>query len=300
MSCYYPVLALRMFTDSEGKQHIKFLPKRADYNIKYLRKRYGDDLLLLPCGHCLACKFDKSKDWATRCYCESLYHQKSCFLTLTYDDKHLPKNQEKNKVLLKEFIKKLRNRGEEVRYFGCGERGETTKRIHAHLILFGYLPEDLELFSKDKKGDCLYTSESLSTLWSYGHVLVGEVTFKSAGYVARYTTKKIDDDDSFLICSTRPGIGFQYCLDHAKEIIDTGYVYGDFGDSCKAPLPRYFEKILAPLYPDEWEKLIRSRLDRVKIIEDNKKIAYRFGDTELLKLHEAEVLDQKLSRIHRR
>lgn len=300
MSCYYPILAYRQFKDSEGKWHIKMIPDRADYSIKRLRLKYGDDLLLLPCGKCLGCKFDKARDWATRVYCESLYHEKSCFLTLTYEDKFLPKNQKKNRQFVNEFIKSLRNRGEEIRYFGCGERGETTGRIHAHIILFGYMPSDLEFYSRGSNGDPLYTSKSLASLWSKGHILIGDVSYKSAGYVARYTTKKIGDDDSFLLCSNRPGIGYQYAIDHGKEIMDTGYVYGDFGDDYKAPIPRYFEKLLSHLYVEEWNQLLKSRLDRIKVLEDNAKIHFCYSDTELLKLHQAEVIDQKLSRIHRR
>lgn len=301
MSCYFPILAHRLFIDSEGKWHIKFESRnRVDYSIRSMRSKYGDDLLLLPCGKCLGCKFDKAKDWATRVYCESLYHEKSCFLTLTYDDYHLPKNQDINKENVLDFIKKLRNRGEAVRYFGCGERGESTSRIHAHLILFGYSPSDLEFYSRGSNGDALYLSATLSQLWDKGHVIVGEVSYKSAGYVARYTTKKIGDDDSFLICSNRPGIGYRYCMDHGKEIIETGYVYGDFGDSYKASIPRYFEKLLMDIYPVEWDKLVSSRLYRVKVVEDNKKIAFLYSETEQLKIHEADVLDQKLSRIHRR
>lgn len=301
MSCYYPVLAHRQFKDSDGKWHIRFESKyNVNYSIRSLRFKYGDNLLLLPCGHCLGCKFDKAKDWATRVYCESLYHDKSCFVTLTYDDLHLPKNQAINKKNLIAFIKDLRNRCEKVRYFGCGEKGESSGRIHAHIILFGYSPSDLEFYSRGSNGDALYISQELSSIWKKGHVIIGDVSYHSAGYVARYTTKKIGDDDSFLICSNRPGIGYEYCFDHADDIMETGYVYGDFGDDYKAPIPRYFEKLLKDIYPDKWDKIVKSRLDRVKIVEDNKKIALMFSETELLKIHDSKLLNQKLSRIHRR
>lgn len=146
MSCYYPKLARRVYKNSEDKWVIKFIPDRVDYNINYLRYRFGDDLMLLPCGRCLGCKFDKAKDWATRSVLEMKYHSKACFVTLTYDDTHLPKTLVKSHV--QDFLKKLRNRGEVFRYIGAGEYGETSHRPHYHLILFGYRPDDLIVHSK--------------------------------------------------------------------------------------------------------------------------------------------------------
>lgn len=298
MSCYYPVLARRVFKQDNGKWKIKFIPIRHDTNIANLRYHYGDDLMLLPCGHCLGCKFDRARDWATRCVCELQYHKQSCFITLTYDDKHYPGRLKKSDV--KDFIKALRNRGVNCRFLACGELGSTTKRAHYHIILFGYCPDDLELHSRDQQGNVLYESKTLASIWSKGFILVGEVTYQSAGYVARYTTKKIGDDDCFLVCSNRPGIGYQYYVDHAADMVKTGFVYGQFGDKVKAPIPRYFEKFLIKDFPRQYDVLVRDRMAKVLRSQDNDLINHKFTNVEQLKNYNAEILDRKLARFDRR
>ena len=298
MSCYYPRLAWRVFKRDENKWHVKFIPNRHDYNINMLRRRYGDSLMLLPCGHCLGCKFDKAKDWATRCVCEMQYHKEACFVTLTYNDENYPGRLVKKDLI--DFIKALRNRGVQCRYVGIGELGSTTFRAHYHLILFGYRPSDLEIHSKGSNGDWLYTSDTLAKLWAKGYVIVGDCTYQSAGYVARYTTKKVADDDSFLVCSNRPGIGYQYYQDHKADMVKTGFVYGDFGDNYKAPIPRYFEKFLIDDFPAEYDELIKVRMRKVLDGQDNDLINHCFTNPEELKDYIAKILDRKLQRFDRR
>lgn len=46
----------------------------------------------IPCGQCIGCRLDKSREWATRCALEMGLYEKNCFVTLTYDDDHLPMN----------------------------------------------------------------------------------------------------------------------------------------------------------------------------------------------------------------
>jgi hypothetical protein len=50
---------------------------------------------------------------------------------------------------------------------------------------------DKVLFKKQKSGD-LFTSDMLTKCWGMGHCLVGDLTFESAAYVARYVVKKIN------------------------------------------------------------------------------------------------------------
>lgn len=300
MSCYYPLRAVKLGKNADGKNIVRIFgeKEKPDWDINYLRRRFGDNVMLLPCGHCLGCKFDKAKDWATRCVNELEYHDKACFLTLTYNDKNYPGRLVKEH--LTGFIKALRNRGVECRYVGCGELGSQTRRAHYHLILFGYEPDDLLMYSRSEAGDFLYTSEKLTKLWDKGYVLVGDVTYQSCGYVARYTTKKIADDDCFLVCSTRPGIGYRYYLDHRADMVKTGFVYGKFGDNIKAPIPRYYEKLLINDFPDEYEKLIQARVKKTLMYQDNDLINHKFTYPEQGKLLNAEVIDRKLSRFDRR
>lgn len=44
------------------------------------------EALLLPCGHCIGCRLEYSRQWAMRCTLEALQHECNYFITLTYDD----------------------------------------------------------------------------------------------------------------------------------------------------------------------------------------------------------------------
>lgn len=44
----------------------------------------------IPCGHCWACQLNYSAEWATRIMKEAEKDDYNWFITLTYDDNHLP------------------------------------------------------------------------------------------------------------------------------------------------------------------------------------------------------------------
>ena len=91
-----------------------------------------EDAQLLPCGKCLSCQIDKSKEWATRGFHESQCHSENSFITLTYDEEHLPEHGTLDKQDLKNFIKLLRYRIAplKIKYLAAGEYGseENTHR----------------------------------------------------------------------------------------------------------------------------------------------------------------------------
>ena len=161
---------------------------------KYLYDISGD-VVYLPCGQCMACRLNKSRDWATRCVLEAKMHKDNCFVTLTYDDNHLPADYGLKKDDLTKFFKRLRfNTGAKLRYYAAGEYGELYSRPHYHICIFGWRPDDLILYTV-RNGVSLYMSETILKAWQYrGFVTVGDVTFESAAYVARYVTKKITGD----------------------------------------------------------------------------------------------------------
>lgn len=181
----------------------------------------------LPCGRCIGCRLERSKQWAMRCVHEASLYESNCFITLTYAPEHLPKDGSLNKVHFQKFMKRLRKRfGSGVRYFHCGEYGEKLGRPHYHACLFNFDFQDRELWSI-RDGVKLYTSKILSELWGFGFCTIGDVTFESAAYVARYITKKISGDmakdhytrvdnstgecfdllPEYVTMSRRPGIG---------------------------------------------------------------------------------------------
>jgi hypothetical protein len=101
--------------------------------------------LYVPCGKCIACRIARTREWTVRIMHEMSCHDNAVFATLTYDDDHLPPDRSISKDELQRFIKRLRKElgDRKIRYFACGEYGETTNRPHYHAIIFGLgLTED--------------------------------------------------------------------------------------------------------------------------------------------------------------
>jgi len=151
----------------------------------------------LPCGQCHGCRLEKSRQWAVRCLHESTLHSENCFVTLTYDDDHLPWDHSLNLDHFQKFMRRLRKSiaPKKIRFFHAGEYGEATPdndfiaRPHYHALIFGHNFSDRSLWS-EREGIHLYTSDQLDDLWNMGITSVGDVTFESAAYVARYIMKK--------------------------------------------------------------------------------------------------------------
>lgn len=176
-----------------------------------------DQPVTLPCGQCIGCRLERSRQWAIRCVHEATLHDRSLFITLTYDDAHLPGDQSLNKKHFQDFMKRLRKAfPQKLRYFHCGEYGEKLGRPHYHACIFNLDLPDKRLWKKTPGGD-LYVSEKLNDIWGQGYCVVGDVTFDSAAYVARYITKKITGEGAethyqgrlpeYTTMSRRPGIG---------------------------------------------------------------------------------------------
>lgn len=177
------------------------------------QKKPGADLppLAIPCNRCRGCRLERSRQWAVRIMHESSMHEQNSFITLTYSDEELPKYGNLNKKHFQDFAKRVRknlrtrtnNASDEIpnplskpfRYYQCGEFGDDNGRPHYHLCCFGLdFSEDRKLHKITKHGDKLYTSETLDSLWKKGHAYIGELTFESAAYVARYVMKKYDNE----------------------------------------------------------------------------------------------------------
>lgn len=206
MPCNYPITAYRL---SSGE--IVFDTKAGYDIIRYLQ---------VPCGVCVGCKLERARQWAVRCMHEASLYEQNCFITLTYNDAHLPDNNDLNYEHFQLFMKRLRKRftGRKIRFFMCGEYGENLGRPHFHACLFNLDFDDRIYFKTSPSGSKIYTSETLQSLWSdqrgdnIGYASVGDVNFSSAGYVARYLTKK----------------QFGHGSDHEYDTIDkeTGEVLG--------------------------------------------------------------------------
>ncbi len=119
-------------------------------------------------------------------------YEQNCFITLTYDNEHLPEDGSLKKRHFQLFMKRLRKYfpNSKIRYFHCGEYGAKLARPHYHAILFNFDFLD-KVFHSQSGDNRLYTSEVLSKIWAHGFCIIGSVSFESAAYVARYIMKKV-------------------------------------------------------------------------------------------------------------
>jgi len=119
---------------------------------------------------------------------EASQWENNVFVTLTYDDEHLPEDQGLDVSEFQRFMKRLRKArtGEKVRFFHCGEYGDQTNRPHYHALLFNVDFPDRKPWRSDT-----FRSAELERLWPLGNSEFGAVTFESAAYVARYSLKKL-------------------------------------------------------------------------------------------------------------
>lgn len=161
----------------------------------------GQQTIAIPCGKCIGCKSANAAAWGKRCAHEMTRWEKSAFLTLTYDDDHLPVDGQLQQDDLQRFIKRLRKyaqrrnnkleqgHSQAIRYFACGEYGSRTGRAHYHMLAFNCGFTDRAKCGQNGE-HVLYESDTLSALWGHGLANYGEATPAAANYIAQYTLKK--------------------------------------------------------------------------------------------------------------
>lgn len=247
----------------------------------------------IPCGRCVGCRLEYSRQWAIRCVDEYEYDGKGLFITLTYDMDHIPLKEYKGVDLfdfpplvgfkygfllkkdLQDFHKRLRkylfgNGQGDLRYFCCGEYGGQTFRPHYHGVYFniGFDTFDDWVLISRNKGQALYTSEKLACIWSKGNIIVGNVTFESCAYVARYVLKKqgscrsekppppAKDYPEFVIMSRRPAVGRLAFEKNHSEIFKQGEIFLKRSDGSvyRVKPPKRYSEYEKTLFPDEFKE----------------------------------------------
>jgi len=218
MSCLFPLVGYRGKKNENGKRPIVFNRSQADYS-GYAGKVEVD----VPCGKCEGCRADKALSWAVRCANEASLHQQNCFITITYDDYHLPKDGKISKDQLRTFLNEIRSHKKEIRYYACGEYGSKTNRPHYHACIFG---TDFKGGHEYAIDDQLYGITEIDKLWGQGKVSIAGFTMATACYVAGYVGKKAgkNEEESFQIMSTRPGIGFNWLRKYWPDVVATNSV----------------------------------------------------------------------------
>ncbi len=203
---------------------------------------------------------------------EAQMHAENCFVTLTYDEAHVPPGGSLQLRDFQLFMKRLRrSAAHKVRFFHCGEYGAELGRPHYHALLFGHDFSDKAPWA-DRGTGPVWRSESLERLWPLGISELGSVSFESAAYVARYVTKKVTGDaaeahyvdrDTGLIrdseyatMSRRPGIGASWFERFSSDVYPADEVVSR-GRAAKPP--RFYDQLLDRRDPELYESIKRSR-----------------------------------------
>lgn len=233
----------------------------------------------VPCGRCIGCRLERARQWAIRLMHENSLHAQSMYVTLTYDNKHVPVGGTLVKAHFQKFMKRFRKRcGSPVRYFHCGEYGGNTARPHYHALIFGARMPDMAWRKRNRQGNDLYTSDALDALWTHGECLIGEVTFESCAYVARYICDKVTGDaaaNHYSTVDVETGEIFQRLPEYItmSNAIGKGW-YEKFksdvfpgdgvavrGGRFLSKPPRYYDKRLEAEEPEEYRR-VKARRER--------------------------------------
>ena len=286
MACYHPLIGIRSGERTiNGKRKVEIIGRLDDNGVEDLK--LNPDAVLIPCGNCIGCRLDYSRKWADRMILELETAKKGIFVTLTYDNDHIPWcyfNENgfplygtvcKSDCQL--FMKRLRDHFNDlcIRFYLAAEYGESeTRRPHYHAILFGIGLDDLDnisVFGRNELGQPYYISPELTKIWKQGHVLVCNVSWQTCAYVSRYVTKKmkgLDKDINYLkygqlpefaLMSRKPGIGSKY-LELHPDILDLSYINISTDEKgLKIAIPEYYLQKLKLTDEKKYDKIKEDR-----------------------------------------
>lgn len=290
MACYHPNLVHRVLDDQTGEVKTLFDGPAIVSDLSILSDQYPDisgykGYSLVPCGKCLGCRLDYSRNWANRMLLEYDHIPFALFVTLTYNNDNLPlywrsdlPTFDKRHIQL--FFKRLRRYFEPltIRYYLSAEYGPKTHRPHYHAIIYGLSLSDfpdIVPVSTNDLGQCVYKSDLFTRFWPYGFSSIAEVSYQTFAYVSRYTLKKAglrSEDDSlfipeFSMCSLKPGIGGFFLEDHPE--------IGPDNLNYHVKMPSHVESIPIPgklidlALSSDPQKAYEFKSARQKLAEDN-------------------------------
>lgn len=284
MPCFHPMTVWRskFVNPQSGKRPMVFNPRQA---------LQPDAPEKVPCGQCVGCRLERSRQWAIRCMHEAQLHEDNCFITLTFSPAALDERPNQWSLDVRDFqlfMKRLRKKfGSNIRFYHCGEYGEKNGRPHYHACIFGFDFPDKVLWKITPTGHRLYTSATLEELWPFGFSTIGDVTFESAAYVARYIMKKITGDlaedhyewidaytgeirplkPEYTTMSRRPGIGRGWLDKYMDDVYPHDFV---IVNGRKMRPPRYYDGVLQTERPYEFDEIKENReINSKKHIDNN-------------------------------
>lgn len=211
--------------------------------IKLISVRHGDAVHKVPCGKCAYCLTNRRSQWMFRIHHEIRLQEKpGYFLTLTYDEKHVPRAADGRLSLrfydIQLYIKRLRKAKYYVKYICVGEYGSATARPHYHMLVWTDAPTDfLQSNWKSSKDGSVF-----------GAIHFGLITIQSAMYCLKYIIQPKQKADDSGIERTRAqfshglGIGYLTCgvYDFHTFDYDNPEMFS-YIDGNKVALPRYYK-----------------------------------------------------------
>lgn len=201
----------------------------------------------VPCGKCPECLRHKQNLWFVRFWCENKYQKKinpysmTLYLTLTYNEEHLPSNRYEALNDIRAFIKQIsRKYVKKPRYYFASEHGDAFNRIHFHGLIFGF-----PLINNFQK--------LIENMWPNGFVCVKLATYANYRYVCKYITKDTelyngtDGIETIQVFSKRPILGFNWITESHKSYFNADLKRKLYIDGFSYSLPRsYGDKIYSP------------------------------------------------------
>lgn len=259
MPCYHPITA---FQSGIGAK------------VKFKMGRSTTRQLSIPCGQCIGCKLETSRQWATRCMHEAQLHKHNECVLLTYAE--MPTSGSLSHRDFQLFMKSLRTKHKNVSYYMCGEYGERTRRPHFHAALFNLELTDRKYHKTNRQGTRIFTSELLQKHWPHGYATTSALTFEAAAYIARYLVQKqtgpkakaaytvLDPSTGEITeltpeynkMSLRPAIGKRWLEKYYTEVYPEGQV---FVRGSLHAAPRYYDKQFREQQPELYDKLKAER-----------------------------------------
>lgn len=208
----------------------------------------SSEYFYVPCGKCVPCNVSKSREWAMRVIHELPYWEDSVFLTLTYDKDSINENFSLDKKELQNYFKRLRKNlnNRKIKYYACGEYGDTFGRPHYHAIVFGVSISEHKMLQKRIISGPLHDS------WGHGYTYAGTATYQSARYISKYLNKEIVkglDENYYKSANKEPpfrvnsnGLGLRYAQQNSNQLNENLY-YTFHG--IKQGLPLYYKRKLS-------------------------------------------------------
>lgn len=305
MPCYHPYIRIenrtKPYKTQKGTIAYKTTIERANditSRIEELRHHGNYKYQVIPCGNCIGCRLEYSREWANRGYLEAKCYKNNYFVTITYNEENIKTNEEiidrdgitytndgewKGTLVpkdLTDFIKRLRrimereyNQKSGIRYMACGEYGEQNERPHYHIIFFNLnLPTDSFYNPKIINEEIYYQNKIIEKAWKKGISNISEASWNNIAYTARYITKKLKgkgaeeyyatkgQEKEFLRVSRMPGIGKPYYDKYKKEIYqnDEIIIKNKEGVISCKP-PHYFDDLYEKEQPERMKKIKRKR-----------------------------------------